>query len=110
MRSNGLPAVWPEVGRKMKTPMTEPPKSRTVRPDGEKIARLRQAKLWRVEDLARHAKCSVKTVENVEHGANVYMFTLAKFATALNVENSARSREPSYQLTHRRRSGESRST
>ena len=34
-------------------------------------------------------KCSVKTVENVERGANVYMFTLAKFATALNVESSS---------------------
>jgi transcriptional regulator with XRE-family HTH domain len=73
----------------MKTPMAEPSKSRTVRPDGEKIARLRKAKLWRVEDLARKAGVSVKTVENVEHGANVYMFTLAKFATALGVENSA---------------------
>ena len=73
----------------MKTPMAEPSKSRTVRPDGEKIARLRKAKLWRVEDLARKAGISVKTVENVEHGANVYMFTLAKFATALGVENSA---------------------
>src|SRR5665213_3367904 len=73
----------------MKTPMVEPPKSRTVRPDGEKIKRLRQAKLWRVEDLARHAKCSVKTVENVERGGNVYMFTLAKFATALGVENAS---------------------
>jgi transcriptional regulator with XRE-family HTH domain len=73
----------------MKTAMAEPPKSRTVRPDGEKIKRLRQAKLWRVEDLARHAKCSVKTVENVEHGGNVYMFTLAKFATALGVENAS---------------------
>jgi len=39
--------------------------------------------------LARKAGVSVKTVENVEHGANVYMFTLAKFATALGVENSA---------------------
>ena len=73
----------------MKTAMVEPPKNRTVRPDGDKINRLRQAKLWRVEDLAKHAKCSVKTVENVERGANVYMFTLAKFATALGVENSA---------------------
>lgn len=68
--------------------MVEPPKSRTVRPDGDQIKRLRQAKLWRVEDLARHAKCSVKTVENVERGGNVYMFTLAKFATALGIENS----------------------
>ncbi len=69
--------------------MIEPLKNRTVRPDGEKIKRLRLAKLWRVEDLAKQAKCSVKTVENVERGANVYMFTLAKFATALNVESAS---------------------
>jgi predicted transcriptional regulator len=67
--------------------MIETLKNRTVRPDGEKIKRLRLDKLWRVEDLAKHAKCSVKTVENVERGANVYMFTLAKFATAFRLTN-----------------------
>jgi predicted transcriptional regulator len=67
--------------------MIETLKNRTVRPDGDKIKRLRLDKLWRVEDLAKHAKCSVKTVENVERGANVYMFTLAKFATAFRLTN-----------------------
>ncbi|MBX6316150.1 MAG: helix-turn-helix transcriptional regulator [Isosphaeraceae bacterium] len=61
-------------------------KSRTVRPDAEAIKRLRLGKGWRVEDLARQAKCSVKTVENVERGSNVYLFTLGKFAKALGVD------------------------
>lgn len=61
-------------------------KSRTVRPDAEAIKRLRLEKGWRVEDLAKNAKCSAKTVENIERGASVYLFTLAKFATALGVE------------------------
>jgi transcriptional regulator with XRE-family HTH domain len=73
----------------MKTPTVSPPKTRSVKANGEEIARLRQAKLWRVEDLARKARVSVKTVENVEHGANVYMFTLAKFATAFDVESQS---------------------
>jgi len=62
------------------------PKNRTVRPDGEAIKRLRLEKGWRVEDLATKAICSVKTVENIERGANVYVFTLAKIAKALGVE------------------------
>ncbi len=66
--------------------MDAPPKNRTVKPNGDAISRLRKAKGWRVEDLAKNAKCSVRTVENVERGANVYLFTLAKFATALGVE------------------------
>jgi transcriptional regulator with XRE-family HTH domain len=82
------PAGSPEVARKPKETMGEPPKNRSVKPNGEAISRLRQQKLWRVEDLAKKAQCSVKTVENVERGANVYMFTLAKFAKALEVENS----------------------
>lgn len=58
---------------------------RTVRPDAEAIKRLRLEKGWRAEDLARKALCSQKTIENVERGANVYMFTLAKVAKALGV-------------------------
>jgi transcriptional regulator with XRE-family HTH domain len=61
-------------------------KNRTVRPDGEAVKRLRLAKGWRVEDLAKRAVCSVKTIENVERGANVYMFTLAKIAKQFGVE------------------------
>lgn len=59
---------------------------RTVHPNAPVIKRLRIEKGWRVEDLAKHAKCSVKTIENAERGANVYFFTLAKLAKELGVE------------------------
>jgi transcriptional regulator with XRE-family HTH domain len=59
---------------------------RTVRPDAETIKRLRLAKGWRVEDLATKAICSVKTIENIERGASVYVSTLVKIAKALGVE------------------------
>ena len=68
--------------------MTKQVKNRTVAPDGPAIQRLRIAKGWRVEDLAKKARCSLKTVENVEQGANVYLYTLSKFAQALGVEAS----------------------
>lgn len=63
-------------------------KNRTVTPDGEAIQHLRIEKGWRVEDLADKAKCSLKTVENVERGRNVYLYTLSKIAQALGVEVS----------------------
>jgi transcriptional regulator with XRE-family HTH domain len=66
--------------------MEKQPPKRTVRPDAEAIKRPRLAKGWRVEDLAAKAICSVKTVENVERGANVYVFTLAKLAKQLGVD------------------------
>jgi transcriptional regulator with XRE-family HTH domain len=66
--------------------METKPSKRTVRPDAEAIKRLRIAKGWRVEDLAAKAICSDRTVENIERGANVYVFTLAKIAKELGVE------------------------
>src|SRR5579885_2695836 len=63
-------------------------KNRTVEPDGVEIQRLRIEKGWRVEDLAKKAGCSLKTVENVEKGANVYIYTLKRVASALGVEPS----------------------
>ena len=63
-------------------------KNRTVEPDGEAVQRLRIEKGWRVEDLAKKARCSLKTVENVERGANVYLYTLSKVAQALGIEVS----------------------
>jgi transcriptional regulator with XRE-family HTH domain len=69
--------------------MTSQLKNRTVTPDGQAIQRLRIEKGWRVEDLAKKARCSLKTVENVEKGQNVYLYTLSKFAQALGVEVSA---------------------
>ena len=83
------PAGSPQVARKPKETMSEPPKNRSVKPNGEAISRLRQAKGWRVQDLAKKAKCSVKTVENVERGVNVFLVTLGSFATALDVEYAA---------------------
>jgi transcriptional regulator with XRE-family HTH domain len=66
--------------------MEKQPPKRTVRPDGAAIKQLRLQKGWRVEDLAAKAICSVKTIENVERGANVYVFTLAKLAKELGVD------------------------
>jgi transcriptional regulator with XRE-family HTH domain len=63
-------------------------KNRTVEPDGVEIQRLRIEKGWRVEDLAKKAGCSLKTVENVEKGANIYIYTLKRVASALGVEPS----------------------
>ena len=68
--------------------MDEKPKTRTVKPDGDAIRRLRLAKGWRVEDLARKADCSIKTVENVEAGEQVYLCTLRSFAEVFGVEFS----------------------
>ena len=66
--------------------MDEKPKNRSVKADGDAIRRLRLAKGWRVEDLARKAKCSVKTVENVEAGEQAYLCTLTNVAAAFGVE------------------------
>ena len=60
--------------------------NRTVIPDGPTIQRLRIKKGWRVEDLAKKARCSVKTVKNFESSENAFLFTLKKFADALGVE------------------------
>jgi|SRR5579884_419529 len=68
--------------------MADQMKNRSVAPDGKAVQRLRIEKGWRVEDLADKAKCSLKTVENVERGRNVYLYTLNKFAHALGVELS----------------------
>ena len=60
--------------------------SRTVRPDAEAIKRLRLTKGWSVEVLADKSICSVKTLQNIEKGASVYLSTLSKIATALAVD------------------------
>ncbi len=69
--------------------MADEVKNRTVAADGKAVQRLRIEKGWRVEDLAKKARCSLKTVANVERGANVYLYTLSKVAQALGVEVSA---------------------
>jgi transcriptional regulator with XRE-family HTH domain len=80
-----LPVSSPEVARKLKETMGASPKNRSVKPNGEAISRLRQEKGWRVLDLAKKVGCDERTVANVERGANVYLVTLANFATALGV-------------------------
>ena len=47
---------------------------------------MRLEKGWRVEDVAKHAKCSIKTVNNVERGVRVYVATLKRFADAFGVQ------------------------
>lgn len=61
-------------------------KTRSVTPNRLEIVRHRMAKGWRVEDLARKARCSKKTIENAEGGNDVYPSTLHKIASALQVE------------------------
>ncbi len=63
--------------------------NRTVITSGQTIQRLRIEKGWRVEDLAKKAKCSLKTVKNLERGKRAYLFTISKLAAALGVEVSA---------------------
>lgn len=60
--------------------------TRTVQANGAVIKRLRTERGWRVEDLAKKAKCSVRTIKNVEGGASVYVFTLRKLAEVFSVE------------------------
>jgi transcriptional regulator with XRE-family HTH domain len=59
---------------------------RTVAIDADAVKRLRIAKGWKVEDLAKKVGCSLRTATNVERGANVYLFTASNFAEALGVE------------------------
>ncbi|HWL28812.1 MAG TPA: helix-turn-helix transcriptional regulator [Burkholderiaceae bacterium] len=60
-------------------------KKRSVRPEGDAVRQARLAKGWRPEDLARHADCSLRTVENAERSVSVYTNTLASIALALGV-------------------------
>ncbi len=59
---------------------------RSVTPDGDAVRNARLGKGWRVDDLARHSDCAIKTVENVERGEHVYVNTLASIAQALKVD------------------------
>jgi transcriptional regulator with XRE-family HTH domain len=61
-------------------------KSRSVTPDGKEIARLRVAKGWRQEDLARKSGSSEKTIKNLELGKPCYVCTIARVAEALKVD------------------------
>jgi transcriptional regulator with XRE-family HTH domain len=62
--------------------------SSSVKPDGDKIERLRSGRGWTVEDLARKAGCVPKSIYNAEQGKNIRRTTLAEIAAALKVEPS----------------------
>lgn len=63
------------------------PKGRTVPIKGDAVRTLRIERRWEVSELADRAKCSSKTIENVERGGKrVYAVTLAGIADALQVD------------------------
>jgi transcriptional regulator with XRE-family HTH domain len=68
--------------------MTQTLNTRTVQANGEAIKRLRTQRGWRVEDLAREAGCSERTIKSVESGRNAYPVTLRQLAEAFGVEYS----------------------
>ncbi|HZZ80644.1 MAG TPA: beta-ketoacyl-ACP synthase 3 [Gemmataceae bacterium] len=60
---------------------------RGVLPNGEKVRELRKNKMgWSQDKLAEMAKCSKRTIENVEQSRSVNPGTLREIADALNVQ------------------------
>ena len=60
--------------------------ARTTQAIGEKIQRLRKARLWSTEELAAEAKCDAKTIQNAEASKHLYHRTLRRIADALQIE------------------------
>lgn len=58
----------------------------SVRPDNQKVRRLRTEQGWSQEELAAEAGCSKKTIENMERGNPVSLRSLREVATALEVD------------------------
>src|SRR5919108_3793045 len=58
---------------------------RFVRPDGDKIRRLRQGRFWSQDDLATQAKRPKRTIERAEAGERLQRDTLRAIAQALGV-------------------------
>ncbi len=52
---------------------------------GAKIRAEREARDWRIEDLASASKCSFRTIYRIEKGEPVRLDTVAKIARALGV-------------------------
>ncbi len=65
------------------------PEGRTLEIRADMVKSLRLKEGWTVEQLANQAHCSVKTIQNVEHGHNIYLATLIKIAKALKVDHQA---------------------
>jgi transcriptional regulator with XRE-family HTH domain len=60
-------------------------KKRSVTPNGDAVRAARLRKAWSTDDLAGHALCTTKTIENAERGKAIYANTLARIASALGV-------------------------
>jgi len=61
----------------------------SVKVAGDKVRARRIERGMRVEDLARRAGCSLKSIQNAESGKNIQVATLAIIAAALKVEPKA---------------------
>ena len=72
----------------------ELPGGRTVRIRADEIKRLRIQKGWSSKELADRAICSVKTIENIERGREVYLATVAKVAKALGEDVATLLKKP----------------
>lgn len=62
---------------------------RSVTPDGDAVRGIRLGKRMQIDELAKKAKCSERTIENVERGQAVYANTLLAIARALDVDYNA---------------------
>jgi class 3 adenylate cyclase/transcriptional regulator with XRE-family HTH domain len=58
---------------------------RFVRPDGDRIRRLRQGRFWSQEELAKQAKRPKRTIERAERGERLQRDTLRAIAQALGL-------------------------
>lgn len=71
------------------------PKGRTLPINGERVKTLRLQREWNMEELARKAGCTSRTIENVEKGGKrVYAITLMAIAKALGVSHADLLTEP----------------
>ncbi len=59
---------------------------RSVQPDSERIRSLRIERGWRIEDLARKAGYSLRSIQNAEAGKRIDLTTLTVIAEALGVQ------------------------
>lgn len=63
-------------------------RSKSVKPNGEEVRRLRKSKGWSVQDLAVEAELGDATVSSVEYGKPCHARTLRAIAMALEVKVS----------------------
>ncbi|KAJ3064541.1 hypothetical protein HK102_008175, partial [Quaeritorhiza haematococci] len=65
------------------------PKGRTLPINGDAVRTLRLQRGWNIDDLARKAGCTSRTIENIERGGKrVYAITLVEIAKALGVSHA----------------------